>query len=214
MSVSVLIADDHPIFRRGLREILGLTADFAVVAEAGDGEQAVRLIREHQPRLALLDVSMPQMDGLSVLEQVQRWPDAPDCVILTMHDERAYFNRAFRLGARGYLLKEQAEEELERCLRAVMSGQRYVGHDIRWTLDELGDPRAQSPLAGLTAAERRVLDLVADYHSSREIADLLNISIRTVDNHRAHILRKLGLRGSHALLRFAREQRDALPRAD
>lgn len=214
MTKSVLIADDHPIFLRGLREILSASEAFQVVAEASDGQLALRLIREHRPHLALLDVSMPQMDGLSVLEQTQRWPDAPHCVILTMHDERAYFNRAFRLGARGYLLKEQAEEELERCLRAVIDGQRYVGSGINWKLDDLGSPRASNPLAALTAAEQRVLELVADYRSSREIAELLNISVRTVDNHRAHILRKLELRGSNALLRFAREQRDSLPRND
>jgi DNA-binding NarL/FixJ family response regulator len=210
MAEPVLIADDHPIFRRGLREVLAESARYQVVAEASDGVDALRLIRETRPCVALLDISMPTLDGLGVLEQAQRWPEPPACVMLTMHDERAWFNRAFALGAQGYLLKENAETDLVRCLDAVLASQRYVGQGIAWKLGPGGDLRADDPLAALTAAERRVLRLVADYRSSREIGVLLHISPRTVDNHRAHIAAKLELRGANALLKFALDHKARL----
>jgi DNA-binding NarL/FixJ family response regulator len=210
MPESILIADDHPIFRRGLREVLAERDEYEVVAEAGDGVEALRLIREVHPRIALLDISMPQLDGLGVLAQSQRWPDPPICVMLTLHDDRAWFNRAFRLGAQGYLLKENAEAELQRCLQTVLGGQRHVGSGISWTLDDHGALHAIDPLSSLTAAERRVLRLVAEHRSSREIAELLHISPRTVDNHRAHVAAKLDLRGANALLKFALDHRQEL----
>lgn len=205
MADTVLIADDHPIFRRGLREALAQHERFDVVAEADNGRDALRLIRMHRPALAVIDLAMPEADGFDVLGQALRWPDAPRFTILTMYDDRAYFERAMQLGTHGYLLKENAEEELVRCLDAVSRGQRYVGAGLRWQIDSDGTIRSPHPITVLSPAERRVLKLVAEYKSSREIGELLNISRRTVENHRAHIAHKLGLHGVSALLRFAIE---------
>lgn len=211
MTERVLIADDHPIFRRGLREVLEAHKRFQVIAEAGDGAAALQLIREHRPTLAVLDLAMPEADGFDVLAQASRWPDAPAFVLLTMYDERAYCRRAFELGALGYLLKENAEDELVQCLKAVASGRQYIGSGMPWRAASDGTlVEAPNPMESLTPAERRVLKLVAECKSSRQIAKLLNVSIRTVDNHRAHITQKLGLSGPNALLRFALDHGDTL----
>ena len=116
MPETVLIADDHPIFRRGLRDVIEEHGRFRVITEADNGADAINLIREHKPDIAILDIAMPQADGLDVMAQAVRWPDAPRFVILTLYDDEAYFRRAMELGALGYLLKQNAEEELITCL--------------------------------------------------------------------------------------------------
>lgn len=210
MGERVIIVDDHPIFRRGLRDVLEREGRFEVVGEAGTGPEALRLIRECKPALVVLDIAMPEADGLDVLAQATRWPDAPAFIMLTMYDERPYFRQAFELGARGYLLKEHAEEELVRCLDTVSAGKRYVGTGMPWRVGTDGAVHVPDPLEPLSPAERRILKLVGDYKSSKEIAALLNVSIRTVENHRANIAAKLNLHGPNALLRFALDHSDAL----
>ncbi len=197
---TVVIADDHPIFRRGLREAVE-AGGFQVVAEAGDGLTALAALRKLRPALAVLDVSMPSVDGLDVLAQTRTWPDPPGVVLLTMHDK--YVDRALELGARGYLLKENAEDELVACLREVARGGSYLGQGVT--------PRGAvpaGPLAALTPTERRILKLLGDLKTSKQIGELMCISHRTVQNHCANMSAKLGLRGSKALLRFALAHRD------
>jgi len=208
MSETVVIADDHPIFRRGLREVIKDHGRFELVAEAADGHQALRVLREYRPRLAVLDIGMPGIDGLDVLAQAVRWPDAARFVMLTLFDDPGYCRRARELGALGYLLKENAERDLIRCLLEVAHGRAFVSDDLLDGTDQ--DGRLEDPLGALSAAERRVLRLVAEYKSSREIAEVLSISPRTVENHRANMAQKLELKGPNALLRFAHEHRDAL----
>jgi len=205
MADSVLIAEDHPIFRHGLRDVIQAHGRFEVVAEADDGAQALHLLRQHRPDLAILDIAMPQADGLDVLAQAARWPDAPRFIMLTMYDDPGYLRSAVELGAMGYLLKEHAEEELICCLLSVQRGRRYFGSRLPTRLDPSGEPAVAAPTEQLSPAERRVLHLVAEYKSSREIAQLLCISPKTVENHRANMVRKLGLKGPNALLKFALE---------
>jgi DNA-binding NarL/FixJ family response regulator len=200
MTVSVLIADDHPLFRRGVRDLL--EAEGYVCIEAGDGIEALEQIRKAQPDIALLDLAMPGGGGLQVIEQAKRWPDAPRFVILTLYDDSHLIERAFDLGTSAYLLKENAEDELLRCLDTVCAGSRYLSHSIAFNPEaQCCGPEAE--LARLTSAEQRIVRLVAEYKTSREISEHLNISVRTVQNHRAHIAKKLGLHGRHALLHFA-----------
>jgi DNA-binding NarL/FixJ family response regulator len=199
--ISVLIADDHPIFRRGLRDLVGGHGRFEVVAEADNGLSALAALRSLRPAIGIVDVSMPGLDGLEVLAQTRTWPDPPAIVLLTLHDELA--QRALDGGAAGYVLKENAEEEILDCLAAVCAGRRFVSRSIPSQRVAGGGVEAISALAELTATERRILRLLAQFKTSREIAEVLCVSPRTVQNHRAHMCTKLGLQGSKALLQFA-----------
>lgn len=207
MPESVLIADDHPIFRRGLREVIEAHPDYTVIAEAEDGTRALRLIRTNTPDLAILDISMPEADGLDVMAQARRWPDAPRFIILTLYEQEDCFRRAIELGAMGYLLKENAEEELITCMQSVSRGRRYLSPAVSWKLVEGVDRQSVTgPISTLTPTEVRILKLIAEHKTSREIGELLSVSHRTVQNHRNNIARKLDLHGTHALLRFALDQ--------
>jgi DNA-binding NarL/FixJ family response regulator len=206
--IPVLIADDHPIFRRGLRAVIDADPHLRVIAEAGGGRQALELLRAGRARVAVLDISMPDLDGLTVLEQSRTWPRPPRVALLTMHDD--YVERAFALGALGYLLKENAEDEVVACLHAVDRGDRFIGAGIGWRPRPGGGVERGGALAALSPGERRVLRLLAELRTTRDIAGLLCISPRTVQNHRAHMCVKLELRGPKALLRFALEHRDEL----
>ena len=207
--ITVLIADDHPIFRKGLREIMQAEPSLQLVGEAEDGERALSLVRELRPQVAVLDVDMPQLDGVSVARTVQQEGLPTAIVLLTMHRNERFFNAALDLGVRGYVLKDSAVGEIVAAIRAVNAGQRFVTPLLTDFL--LGRHQTQlqttanSGLTTLTEAERRVLKLVAQYKTSHEIADELFISARTVDRHRANIAGKLDLKGTHALLQFALE---------
>lgn len=196
---SVLIADDHPIYRRGLRQIVDDLPGFTVVAEASDGAAALAAMAA-RPRVVILDIAMPPPDGLTVLDTLTRQPEPPIAIMLTLFDDAPTIQRALELGARGYLLKDDAESELPRCLATVLAGRRYLSDGIvpRGARMELAVPTEP-----LTPAEQRILVLVADYLTSREIAERLHLSLRTVQNHRANMAAKLGLTGSNALLRYA-----------
>ncbi|MBO6934372.1 MAG: response regulator transcription factor [Deltaproteobacteria bacterium] len=184
----VLIADDHPIVRHGLRALIDAERDFEVTVELSEGSAVLE--RLDAVDVAILDISLP---GLSGLELLKRWPTVgPPVVMLTMHAE--YVTTAFELGARGYLLKEDAGPEVVDCLRAVLTGLRYRSRRL---------PREAESTALLTETERAVLRLVADHKTSRQIAEALGVSLRTVQNHRANAVAKLGLRGPGALLEFA-----------
>ncbi len=198
MSKSILIADDHPIFRLGLLHLLQKYQ----CHEVNDGEQAVNFIQQHQPDLALLDINMPKIKGLDVLAHARSTSPNTQCIILTMYDDFKLIERAFDLGAVGYLLKEDTESELHECLKTILRGHRYLSNSIFLPINNKL-PQPKSPLATLTPAEQRIIQLVAQFKTSREIASELGISIRTVQNHRSHISEKLGLKGSNALLGFA-----------
>lgn len=207
--ITVLIADDHPIFRRGLREIIEAEPGLRLVAHVEDGEAAWQAIHRDRPRVAVLDIDMPRKDGLAVARAVKEARLEVAMVLLTMHRNERLFNTALDLGVDGYVLKDSAIAEIVSAIKAVAAGRRYVTpllteflfhrHSPGAAAEGLGNPR----LALLTESERRVLALVAEYKTSREIANELFLSVRTVDRHRANIVTKLDLRGAHALLQFA-----------
>lgn len=185
-----MLADDHPVVRTGLRALIDATHDLRVAVELTDGGEV--LARAGEVDVAVLDISLPTKSGLELLRE---WPpDGPPVTLLTMHHE--YVRTAFDLGARGYLVKEDATGEIVTCIRAISAGQSYVSTTLRTEDDE-------PSTAALTDAERGVLKLVAQHKTSREIADALGTSVRTVQNHRANASAKLGLRGPGALLQFA-----------
>ncbi len=206
--ITVLIADDHPIFRKGLREIIEAEPGLQLLGEAEDGERALELLQQHQPQVAVLDVDMPHADGLAVTRAIKaaQWPIA--IVLLTMHHNERFFNAALDLGVQGYVLKDSAINEIVTSIKAVAAGQRYITPLLSdYLLNRSARLQAPTPISSLTEAERRVLKLVAAYKTSKDIADELFISVRTVDRHRANIALKLDLKGAHALLQFALEHK-------
>jgi DNA-binding NarL/FixJ family response regulator len=212
--IRVLIAEDHPIFRNGLRQIIEAGPGLKVVAEAEDGEKALELIRTIHPHVAVLDVDMPHKDGFAVAGEVQALRLDVSLIFLTMHKNERFFNAALDCGVKGYVLKDCAGAEIVDGIRAVAAGHSYVTPlltDFLLNRRRAGRLAEQdTPFASLTPAERGVLRLVAQYKSSKEIAEDLFISVRTVDRHRANMAAKLNLAGSHALLQFALEHKDAL----
>lgn len=210
--IKIVIADDHPIFRRGLRQIIETEPQIKVVAEADDGEMALAAVQEHTPQVAILDVDMPNRDGFEVLQiiRARRLPIA--VIFLTMHKDERIFNKALDLGVAGYVLKDSAITEIVASVKAVAAGQNYVSPALSTSLLKRA-ARATSPPPGLddlTPTERRVLKLIAAYKTSKEIATELFISTRTVEHHRANICTKLSLKGSHALLKFALDHQEKL----
>jgi DNA-binding NarL/FixJ family response regulator len=206
--ITVLIADDHPIFRRGLCDLIVSDSSLRLVGEAADGEQAWQLIQKLQPAVAVLDIHMPKRSGIQLGQLLlrQRLPVA--LVILTMDAEEALLNEALNLGVKGYLLKETAVTDLLQAIHRVAVGDCYIcpalsGALLRRNADREALQEEKVGLAALTPTERQILKLIAEDRTSKEIAELLKCSVRTVETHRQNISYKLELSGSHSLLRFA-----------
>lgn len=207
----ILIADDHPIFRSGLRALIDAEASFNVVAQAADGEQALSMLVDVRPDVAIVDYNMPKLNGFELLKEISQRKMNVITVMLTMHNDEAMFSKAFELGVRGYVLKDSASIDIVNCLHAVTQGQVYTSAAVTtYLLKRASRSRAVDGIESLTPAERNVLRLIADYKTSREIADQLSISIRTVENHRSNISGKVGVSGSHALFKFAIQHRSEL----
>ena len=213
--VRIVLVDDHPIVRKGLREVVEETPGMAVVGEAGDGEAALRLIEAERPDVVVLDVEMPRADGFSVLRALKDAPSRPEFVLLTMHGRQDLLRTAFELGVKAYVVKEGAMLDVVDAIRAVREGRPYISSELSATLLTRSSEAAAVPLPAdwkgrLTRAELRVLRLIAEFKTSKEIGQELEIHYRTVENHRTAIAAKLGLSGSHALTKFAVEHRDRL----
>jgi DNA-binding NarL/FixJ family response regulator len=210
--ITLVVAEDHPVFRKGLTDIIAAEPAFRIVGEAGDGEAALALVRRHRPRIALLDLEMPKASGLVVAEAVRNEGLGTELVILTMHRDAAIFRKAIDTGAKGYVLKDSAVTDVVACLHSVAAGRAYISPGLSTELlsryDESG--ATATGLASLTRAERRVLRLIAQGLTSAAIAAELGITEKTVENHRQHICGKLGLRGPQALLRSALERKAQL----
>jgi DNA-binding NarL/FixJ family response regulator len=211
----VLIVDDHPLFRGGLRQVIVDDGRFELVGETGDGEEALRLIQEKKPDVAVLDVKLPGLTGLEIARKLQDKHSPTRVIMLTMHNEEDLFNRALDDGAMGFVLKENAVEEIVKAIVAVADGQHYLsstisGYLVRRRHRNESLVKQKPGLEDLTKAELRILKLISMKKTSREIGAELFISPRTVEAHRANICAKLGLRGSHSLLQFALENRSSL----
>ena len=203
----ILLADDHALVRRGVRLILESEPDLTVIAEAGDGAEAVALARTHEIDLAILDVAMPRMTGLQAAREIARRPAAPRILLLSMYDNDQYFFEALKAGASGYVLKSVADRDLVDACRAVMRGEPFIYPDALTALmrEYLQRARRGERLPGsiLTERESEIVKLIAEGRSSKEIAALLVISIKTVERHRANILQKLEMRDRTELTRYA-----------
>jgi DNA-binding NarL/FixJ family response regulator len=213
--VRLLIVDDHPVFRRGLREIIAEHPDFKIVGEASDGDTGIRLVAERKPNIVLLDIDMPQSNGLVMARALNRNNSPARIVFLTMYRDEEIFNAAMDLGVKAYVLKENAADDILKALEKVAEGGTFISESLFEMGKRRGD-RVQSLLLSkpqideLTPAERRILKLIAEDRTSKEIADLLKISVKTVDNHRLNICQKLNIHGSHSLLKFAFDHKSQL----
>src|SRR5262245_5603543 len=214
-NVTVLIADDHPIFRKGLCEVLSEDPAIEIVADVADGLAALQKIQELKPRVAVLDLDMPQMNGLQLAKKISDLKLPVAVVMLTMHKEEMLFNEAMNAGILGFVLKENAASDLLSCIHAVVAGQSYISPSLsafllnrKVSAQKLLEEKPE--LEKLTAAERRILKLIAEDLTSKEIADRLDLSVHTVENHRAKICDRLNLRGSHSLLKFAYDNKSLL----
>jgi DNA-binding NarL/FixJ family response regulator len=206
VTARILLADDHAVVRRGLRLVLDAEPDLEVVAEAGDGAEAVERGLTEDLELAILDVSMPRMTGLQAARELTRRRPDLRVLILSMHDNEQYFFEALKAGASGYVLKSVADRDLVEACRATMRGEPFlypaaVTALIRDHLARADSGNGESDV--LTPRELEILKLIAEAHTSREIADLLVISVKTVERHRANILEKLGMRDRVELTRYA-----------
>ena len=211
--ITIVLADDHPILRRGLRQLIESQPGLRIVGEAADGQRALALVETHQPDIALLDLDMPELDGFAVARRVRELGLPTKVVVLTMHKDELHFRQAIDLGVRGYVLKDSAVSEVIDCLRTVAKDRDYFSPALSsFLLQRSRRTRAgnETGLDELTPTERRVLALLADLKTTKEIAADLGVSPRTIDNHRAHICLKLNLQGSHALVKFALQYKDAL----
>jgi DNA-binding NarL/FixJ family response regulator len=213
--IRIIIADDHPVFRLGLRGIIESQQDFEVVSEASDGESALELIQKVRPAIAILDISMPKLDGLALARKLLAQGPPVEVILVTMYRERKLFKQALEVGVKGYVLKDSAVTDIVSCIRAVVAGQNYASPELTTYLvnrvreaDSASAPR--SGLESLTASELRVLSLIAESKTSREIAQDLFISPRTVETHRNNICQKLGIHGSNALMKFALGHKELL----
>jgi DNA-binding NarL/FixJ family response regulator len=208
--LTLLLADDHGIVRQGLRALLENEADFRLLGEAADGLQAVRLAEREEPDVVIMDLMMPGLNGIEACRQITRRSPRTRVLVLSMHSDVAYAAEAVRAGATGYVLKEACAEELVQAIRAVAVGKHYFSPPLNEAAISAYLRRAEGqpldPFATLTEREREVLQLTAEGSSGVEIAGRLFISPRTVESHRASLMRKLGLHNQKELVRYAVER--------
>jgi DNA-binding NarL/FixJ family response regulator len=202
MPVRVVLVDDHELVRAGIRSLL-LEAGYEVVAEGNDGDQVEDLIERHAPDVLLLDLTMRRCSGLEALTRVRsRWAELP-VILLSMHDGRDYVIKAMQMGASGYLLKDAAVIELQLALQAVLEGHRYLSPRVAGQVIDAAAGQSEAPLEQLTNRQQEVLYWLAKGKSNKEIAFILNLSVKTVDTHRAQIMDRLGIRDLAGLVLYA-----------
>jgi len=214
--IRVLVADDHPIVREGIVSVLRGERDLDVVGEAGDGKETVALVERLRPDVVILDVSMPRLNGVTAAWQIGKVAPAVRIIILTVHADQAYVTQALAAGVRGYVLKQAVTAELAKAIRLVQSGQIFLSPEISggsapeaWGRPAVREPDA--PIDELTLREVEVLQLIAEGCSSKEIAQLLALSVKTVETHRSRLMAKLNIHETAGLVRYAIRKRIVQP---
>jgi DNA-binding NarL/FixJ family response regulator len=206
--ITIIIADDHPIVRKGLREIIEEESKFIVLAEVKNGQEAIEAIEKFSPTVTILDVDMPVLNGFEAAREIKARKFTTEIVFLTMHRDEDLFNEAIDLGAKGFVLKDSALADIVDCIKTVAAADHYASSALTSFLINRSRrviqlTEKQPSINDLTQTERRVLKLIAENKTSKEIGEQLFISPRTVEKHRSNICQKLNLQGSHSLLKFA-----------
>lgn len=203
--IQILIADDHPVVRQGLRQAIESDPGLKVVAEAVDGTESLLMIKKYQPEIAVIDIDMPNTDGFEVALAVREEQIPVEIIFLTVHREESFMKKALGLGARGFVLKDSAITDIVTPVKIVRQGQTFISPAMMSYLIKPRASKGNGELESLTASERNVLKLIARYKTTKEIAEMLFVSARTIESHRLNICRKLNLQGSHSLMKFALE---------
>ncbi len=213
--ITIILADDHPIVRKGLREVIEEDKRLRVVAEVNNGREAVEAIEKFSPQVTILDIDMPVMNGFETAREIKRRKLKTEIIFLTMHRDEDLFNEAIDLGAKGFVLKDSALIDIIECVKAVAASEHYASHALTKFLINrsrraLGLTERQPTVNDLTPTERRILKLIAENMTSKEIGEEIFISPRTVEKHRQNICQKLNLQGSHSLFKFAVQHKSEL----
>ncbi|MBK6772378.1 MAG: response regulator transcription factor [Ignavibacteria bacterium] len=211
--IRIIIADDHPIFRGGLRQIISADESIEIIGEADNGEKALEIIQELKPDIAVLDIDMPKKTGLDVLRELK--DSSTKIIFLTMYAEEDIFDEAMDFGIKGYVLKDSAVNDIIECILSVNEDNYYISPNVSNLLVNRRNKsknliKKNPELGNLTKTERNILRFISENKTSKEIAEVLFLSHRTVENHRTNISNKLNLKGSHSLLKFAIENKSYL----
>lgn len=208
MTIRVIVADDHAVIREGLRVLLGSQKDIQVLGLASNGREAVQLVDEHKPDVVVMDISMPELNGVEAIRRMRPRHPHMQVVVLSIHETKRYVFQALQAGAKGYLLKETAWQEVVEAVRAVQRGERYLSRRIADLLmdeifENLETAASADPLETLSPREREILQLVAEGRTSQEIGESLSISPKTVDSYRSRLMQKIGVSDLAGLIKFA-----------
>ena len=213
--VRIVIADDHPLMRQGLRQVIEMEPNLKIVGEAGNGSEALIMVEELKPNVAILDVNMPHQDGFQVARELTAKKNPAAVIFLTIHSEEEMFHAALDIGAKGYVLKDSAIDDIVTAINEVAAGRSFTSLPMttyftrRQNYNDVPE-KQQLGLGQLTVTESRILRLLSDYKTSKEIAAELSVSPRTIETHRLRICQKLNLQGSHSLMKFAVQYKSLL----
>ena len=202
MRISVLLADDHVLVRQGLKSLLD-RENFQVIAEASDGQEVIRLAEAHHPDIAIMDISMPTLNGIDAARELARSCPKTRVILLTQHEEEQYLHEALEVGVRGYILKNQVVNDLVHAIRQVSRGGFYLSPGVSQAVVEAYRSKSERPSDPLSLRERQVLQLIAEGKSTKDVASLLGISVKTAESHRTRLMQKLDIHETASLVRYA-----------
>jgi DNA-binding NarL/FixJ family response regulator len=213
--IKIIIADDHPIFRKGLRQVIEMDKQLSVIKEASNGEEVLGFLKNEIPDIVVLDLEMPVLDGYETAKKINKDKIEVEIIMLTMHKDEFLFNKLMDIGIKGYILKENAANDILVGIKTVVQGNYYISpgiseYLIRRSGRSTSLPVSHGTIGDLTQAEKKIIKFIAENKTSKEISEILSISYKTVENHRNNICKKLDLKGSNSLLKFAIENRKFL----